>query len=72
MLLDVAHCALYFNSRVRTLAEQLLAALIEREWSISKLLAESKLRCDRSSLHRKLHGRQKLSAARRLKFSPER
>lgn len=31
-----------------------------RKWSVRKLLEESKLRCDRSSLQRKLKGEQPL------------
>jgi hypothetical protein len=33
----------------------------EKRWSIPKLLKESGLGCDRSSLQRKLKGKQKLS-----------
>lgn len=50
-----------YNKRVRSLAEQLFAAMEAKEWSVSKLLDESGLKCDRSSLQRKLHGQQKLS-----------
>jgi transcriptional regulator with XRE-family HTH domain len=46
---------------MRTLAEQLYAAMTARQWSVAKLLAESGLPCERSSLQRKLHGQQKLS-----------
>lgn len=33
----------------------------EKRWSIPRLLRESGLKCDRSSLQRKLKGKQKLS-----------
>lgn len=47
---------------MQSLAEQLLAAMKGRDWSVSRLLEISGLECDRSSLHRKLHGKQALSA----------
>jgi hypothetical protein len=34
-----------------------------KQWSVSKLLDESGLECDRSSLQRKLSGDQKLTTA---------
>lgn len=58
--LDVAHCALYF-AEVKSLPEQLRAALEVKGWTIPQLLEASGLDCDRTSLHRKLHGKQKLS-----------
>ena len=47
--------------RVKTIAEQLHAAMESKEWSVPRLLKESGLQCDRSSLQRKLTGAQKLS-----------
>lgn len=46
---------------VKSLAEQLHDAMVKKEWSVPQLLKESKLKCDRSSLQRKLTGEQKLS-----------
>lgn len=46
---------------MKTLAEQLLAAMEARGWSFPRLLAESGLKCTRWSLMRKLRGAQKLS-----------
>lgn len=43
-----------------TIPEQLLNAMRQRNWSVRQLLEESKLRCDRSSLQRKLKGEQPL------------
>ena len=34
-----------------------------RKWSVSRLLEASGLECDRSSLHRKLHGKQPIDDA---------
>jgi transcriptional regulator with XRE-family HTH domain len=47
---------------MHSLAEQLLTAMKSRGWSIQRLLNESGLDCDRSSLSRKLHGKQWLSS----------
>lgn len=58
--LDVAQCALYFDG-VKSLPEQLRAALAAKGWTIPQLLEASGLTCDRTSLYRKLHGKQKLS-----------
>lgn len=46
---------------MQSLADQLLAAMKGRRWSVRRLLDASKLDCDRSSLHRKLHGKQPMS-----------
>lgn len=46
---------------VKSLAEQLHAAMVAKGWSVPRLLEESGLECDRTSLHRKLKGEQKLS-----------
>ena len=46
---------------MRSLAEQLLTAMSDRGWSVQRLLDESGLECDRSSLHRKIHGKQPLA-----------
>ena len=59
-MLDVSQCALYLG-KVRTIAQQLHAAMEAKEWSVPRLLKESGLECDRTSLHRKLAGTQKLS-----------
>lgn len=59
-VLDVAQCTLYLLG-VKTIAEQLRGALTARGWSVQKLLDESGLECDRSSLQRKLSGDQKLA-----------
>ena len=48
-------------AEVKTLAEQLHDAMLKKEWSVPRLLDESRLACDRSSLQRKLTGLQKLS-----------
>jgi lambda repressor-like predicted transcriptional regulator len=45
---------------MQSLPEQLLAAMKTRGWSVSHLLKVSQLTCDRTSLHRKLHGKQPL------------
>ncbi len=44
-----------------TLPAQLLAAMESKEWSVGRLLRTSRLKCDRSSLHRKLHGNQPIT-----------
>lgn len=59
--LDVAQCALYMYG-VKSLAEQLHAAMTAKGWSIPRLLKESGLKCDRTSLQRKLRGKQVLDA----------
>lgn len=46
---------------MKTLAEQLHAAMESKGWTVPSLLKASKLSCDRSSLQRKLTGLQKLS-----------
>jgi hypothetical protein len=46
---------------MKALHEQLHDAMLKKEWSVPKLLDESGLECDRSSLQRKLTGLQKLS-----------
>ncbi len=46
---------------VKSIAAQLHAAMEAKKWSIPHLLRESGLKCDRSSLQRKLAGLQKLS-----------
>lgn len=43
-----------------TIPEQILTAMKTRKWSVRQLLVESKLKCDRSSLQRKLKGEQPL------------
>lgn len=43
-----------------SLREQLRLALRQKGWTVAKLLDESGLRCDRSSLDRKINGRQLL------------
>ena len=58
--LDVA-CGTLYKHSVKTLAEQLLAAMTGKGWSVPELLKRSGLTCDRTSLYRKLHGEQKLS-----------
>lgn len=60
-MLDVAHCALYILG-VKTIAEQLHAAMRAKGWSVPRLLSESGLPCDRTSLQRKLRGKQSLDA----------
>lgn len=45
-----------------TLIEQVRAAFKRSGWPVQKLLDESGLTCDRSSLHRKLHGEQPASS----------
>lgn len=45
----------------------LRGALEAKKWSVERLLAESRLTCDRSSLHRKLFGtKQKGKGSRRI------
>ncbi len=44
-----------------TLSSQLLLAMRDRGWTVEHLLAVSKLDCDRSSLNRKLRGKQPIS-----------
>jgi hypothetical protein len=46
---------------VKTLAEQLHAALKAKNWSVPQLLKAARWRIDRTSLQRKLSGTQKLS-----------
>lgn len=46
---------------MKTIAQQLHAAMEARGWSVPRLLKESRFDCDRTSLHRKLAGTQKLS-----------
>ena len=46
---------------MKTIAAQLHAAMGAKGWSVPRLLKESRLKCDRSSLHRKLSGTQKLA-----------
>lgn len=46
---------------VKSLPHQLLDAMHARRWSVPRLLKESGLQCDRTSLLRKLKGEQKLS-----------
>lgn len=59
-MLDDAQCALYIES-VKTIAEQLRAAMKSKGWSVPRLLGESGFDCDRTSLMRKLKGEQKMS-----------
>lgn len=46
---------------MKTLAEQLHAALKAKNWSVPQLLKATKWKIDRTSLQRKLSGDQKLS-----------
>ena len=46
---------------MKALHEQLHDAMAKKGWSVPRLLEESGLACDRSSLQRKLTGLQKLS-----------
>lgn len=43
-----------------SLRQQLAFALDSKGWTMSRLLSESGLDCDRSSLHRKIYGGQLL------------
>lgn len=45
-----------------SLRDQLRHALREKGWTVARLLDESGLECDRSSLDRKINGRQILRA----------
>lgn len=46
---------------MKSIAAQIHAAMEAKGWSVPRLLQESGLTCDRSSLQRKLTGAQKLS-----------
>lgn len=54
-------CALstQYNIAV-TIPEQLLQAMKNRGWTVGQLHKQSRIKCDRSSLQRKLHGQQGL------------
>lgn len=52
------HCT---YTDVKTIAAQLREAMEGKGWSVPDLLRKSRMRCDRSSLQRKLSGAQKLS-----------
>jgi len=43
--------------------------MVKRDWSVPQLLRESGLKCDRSSLQRKLKGEQKLSTEEAQKLA---
>lgn len=66
--LDGAQCTLYMCD-VKSLAEQLHDAMLKKGWSVPQLLAASRLKCDRSSLQRKLTGEQKLSTEEAQKLA---
>lgn len=46
-----------------TFAEQIRAAMKNRKWTVEHLLVASGLECSRSSLNRKLRGKQPLDPA---------
>ena len=52
--LDCGLCT-HYNGRVTGLVAQINAAREKRGWSVAKLLDESGLGLERSTLHRKLH-----------------
>jgi hypothetical protein len=54
---------------MQSIAAQLHAAMVIRGWSVPRLLKESKLRCTRISLYRKLQGQQKLSTGEAEKLA---
>lgn len=50
-----------YTGWVRTITEQLLDAFEKTGWTVAELLSRSGLDIERSSLHRKLHGEQRMN-----------
>ena len=60
------HSVHYTFLGVGTYLEDIRKAFKNSGWSVSQLLEATKLKCDRSSLHRKLHGKQRLTMSELL------